>query len=138
MQARGKDSHVTVSSTSTDSPILPIAQIEKLKELHPSRVDWFFEETSKEAAFRRSESHRVNGFVFAERICGQIFGFLIGVFGLSAAVYAGINGAVAVGVTIAGATIISLVSAFLYKKAHDSKDGQNQTLKKPPAKRRLK
>jgi len=135
VQAKNDKAQVTLSSTSTDSPILPITQIEKLKELHPSRVDWFFEETSKEADFRRSESHRVNGFVFRERICGQIFGFLIGIFGLGAAVYAGVHGSPAVGCTIAGTAVISLVSAFVYRRAQAIKD---ESERKPDTRKRTK
>ena len=75
-QLRNKDQHITVSQQETDAPVLPIAQIERLKEIHPERVDWVFEETTKEGSFRRSEMKRVNSMIFIERILGMIAGSL--------------------------------------------------------------
>ena len=64
-QLRNKDSQLTVSQHETDAPIIPMAQIAQLKELHPERVDWVFSEASVEGKFRRSETRRVNTFVLS-------------------------------------------------------------------------
>ena len=112
-QVRNKDQHLTLSQHDTDAPVLPIAQIEKLKEIHPERVDWVFEETTKEGDFRRKEIVRVNGFTFVERILGVLSGLTIGL----AALYAAFNLAMAghdwVAGIIGGTTVVGLVSAFL-------------------------
>ena len=71
---KGKHGDLTVLQHETDSPILPVAQIEQLHQFRPARVDWIFEQTQAEAEYRRTESHRVNTFIFIERLLGQIFG----------------------------------------------------------------
>ena len=64
-----------VQDTQSDAPILPMAGIERLHNIRPDRVDWVFEQTQIEAETRRVEQHRVNTFIFFERIASarQIF-----------------------------------------------------------------
>lgn len=112
-QVREKDRHVTVSQHETDSPVLPMAQLAQLKEVHPERVDWVFLETTKEAEFRRTEIKRVNGFAFAERIVGMIFGLGIGCVGLFLAYDLGMHGHEVSASVIGGATLVGIVSSFL-------------------------
>lgn len=71
-QLRDRDRHVTVSEHQTDAPLLPMAQIEKLNEIAPERVQWVFEETTKEGNFRRTETTRLNTLVFIERMAGIV------------------------------------------------------------------
>ncbi|GMV28284.1 MAG: hypothetical protein AMXMBFR59_04090 [Rhodanobacteraceae bacterium] len=115
-----QNSELTVSQTSTDAPILPIAQIERLKEIAPDRVDWLFDETSKEGNFRRGENRRINTLVYLERTLGQLFGFLIGMGGLAAATYMAVNGAETAACVVGGTTVVGLVSAFLFRKRGSS------------------
>ncbi|WP_137895010.1 hypothetical protein [Ramlibacter sp. 2FC] len=112
-QLRNKEQHITLSEQETDSPILPIAQIERLKEVHPERVDWVFEETSKEGNFRRSEVKRVNTMVFVERILGMIAGLVIGTGALYACYSLAMAGHDAVAGIVGGTTVVGLVSAFV-------------------------
>jgi uncharacterized membrane protein len=112
-QLRDKDRHVTVSQHETDSPVLPIAQIQRLKEIHPERVDWVFEETSKESTFRRNEVARVNTFTFIERIAAQCFGLVIGGASLYAAYMLAMAGHDVVAGVIGGTTVVGLVTAFV-------------------------
>lgn len=44
-----RDGGLTVHSTTTDAPILPIEQMERLHSLLPDKVDWVFEQTALEA-----------------------------------------------------------------------------------------
>lgn len=112
-QVREKDRHVTVSQHETDSPVLPMAQLRQLKEIHPDRIDWVFEETSKESQFRRKELTRVNIFTFLERLIGMIFGLTIGCTGLYATYMLAMSGHDAVAGIVGGTTVVGLVAAFV-------------------------
>jgi uncharacterized membrane protein len=111
MRERGKE--LTVQQHETDSPVIPIAQIEKLHQFRPDLVDWVFTQTQIEAEHRRAEVKRINKFVFIERIIGQIFALLIGLAGIIGGVYAAINGQAWAGGTIASLAITGLAAVFL-------------------------
>lgn len=113
VQAKSGNSELTLSQHSTDSPILPVAQIERLHQFRPDKVDWVFDQTRKEAEARRTETSRVNSFIFIERIVGQIFGLFIGIAGLSAATYMATHGAQTAGAVVGGATLVGMVTAFI-------------------------
>ena len=119
--AKTRDGQVTVSSVTTDSPILPIEQIAKLKEIVPDRVDWVFSQTEAESNFRRSENRRVNTMMFIERMAGLLFAFLIASFGLGVAVYLAIKGHEIVASIIGGTTLVGLVTAFVAGRTPTSK-----------------
>lgn len=108
-----KGNEVAVSSTTTDSPILPIEQIERLKALAPERVDWVFEQTELESNHRRSENKRVNTLVFVERLLGLLFALGIALAGLSSAVYLALHGHEITASVIGGATLASMVASFI-------------------------
>ena len=112
-QLRNKDSHLTVSQHETDAPIIPMAQIAQLKELHPERVDWVFQESAKESEFRRSETRRVNTFVAFERFAGIVSGFIIGVVALGISYALAMAGHDWVAGLVGGTTVVGLVSAFV-------------------------
>jgi len=114
LRDRGKE--LTVQQHDTDSPVIPIAQIEQLHQFRPDLVDWVFTQTQREAEHRRSEVKRVNLFVFIERIIGQIFALLIGLAGIIGGVYAAINGQAWAGGTIASLAITGLAAVFLTGK----------------------
>lgn len=115
-QLRNKDSHLTVSEHETDSPVLPMAQIERLHAINPARVDWVFDETQKEGDFRRSEIRRVNSMVFAERMLSMISGLIIGTGALFTAYMLAMAGHDAVAGIVGGTTVVGLVSAFVIGK----------------------
>jgi len=108
---RGKE--LTVQQHETDSPVIPIAQIEQLHQFRPDLVDWIFTQTQIEAEHRRAEVKRVNKFVFIEHIIGQVFALLIGMAGIIGGVYAAINGQAWAGGTIASLAITGLAAVFL-------------------------
>ena len=107
------DRQVTVSQHDTDAPVLPISQLERLKVIHPERVDWVFEETTKEAGFRRSETSRVNTLVFVERLIGTLSGLIIGCVALFTAYHLAMADHEVVAGIIGGTTVVGLVSAFV-------------------------
>lgn len=113
------DLGIAMSEHSTDSPIIPIEALERLHAFRPDKVDWIFDQTEKEAEFRRKNDSRVNAYIFIERLVGQIFGLLIGVSGIVGSVYLGINNHEVLAGTIATATIATLAVSFI--KGRNSK-----------------
>lgn len=110
-----KAGEVAVSSTTTDAPILPIDQIERLQAVAPGRVDWVFEQTELEAEHRRDENRRVNTMVFVERLTSLLFALLIAVLGMASAVYLALNDRQVTAAVIGGATLTSMVASFLLR-----------------------
>jgi hypothetical protein len=104
-----RDGGLTVHSTTTDAPILPIEQVERLHSLLPDKVDW----VALEAQARRSETRRINTMVFVEGLAGQIFAFLSIVISMGAAVYCAMLGQSIVASVIGGATVVGLAAAFI-------------------------
>lgn len=110
---RDGDSDVTLSEHETDSPIIPIAHIERLHIIKPEAVDWIISETQIEAEHRRKETTRINGFIFVEHLIGQIFSLIIGVGGIAAGSWVASVGQPWAGGTIATASISGLAVVFL-------------------------
>ena len=115
-QLRNKDSHLTLSEHETDSPVLPIAQIERLHAINPARVEWVFEETEKEGNFRRAEIKRVNTMVFVERMFSMVFGLAIGITALVISYFLALAGHDWVAGVVGGTTVLGLVSTFILGK----------------------
>lgn len=104
---------MTVQQHETDSPIIPIAQLERLHQFKPEAVDWVISQTQIEAEHRRTEDKRINGYIFVDRILGQIFAFIIGMSGVSGGAYVAVNGQPWAGATIASLAITGLAVVFL-------------------------
>jgi uncharacterized membrane protein len=104
---------MTIQEQETDSPIIPVPQLERLHAFKPEAVDWVLQQTQIEAETRRSEIRRINLFTFIERVLGQIFGLLIGLSGIFGGGYIALHGEPWAGVSIAGVTIGSLAIAFI-------------------------
>lgn len=113
---RHRHGDLTVQHHETDSPLLPVAQLEQLNQFKPDAVDFVIHQTEIEAAHRRSEHKRVNTFVFIERIIGQVFALLIGLAGIFSGAYVSVNGQPTAGGTIAGLAITGLAAVFLTGK----------------------
>ena len=112
-RVRHRGGDLTVQQHETDSPILPVVQLEKLQQFKPDAVDWVINQTQIEAEHRRKEDKRVNTFIFIERIFGQIFALLIGLSGIGAGGYIALNGQPWAGATIASFAITGLAVVFL-------------------------
>jgi hypothetical protein len=72
-----------------------------------------FNQTQIEAETRRKEQHRINLFIFAERIFGMLAALTIGVAGIAGGIYAALQGHDWIGGVVATATIGTLAVAFL-------------------------
>ena len=110
-----------MSSTTTDSPLLPIEQIERLQQLVPQRVEWVFDQTQIESESRRTEMKRINTMVFIERMAGLVFALVIAIIGLGAAVYLAMSNHETTASIIGGTTLVGLVAAFIAGKKSDNK-----------------
>lgn len=120
VQASSEGRNLAIQHVETDSPLLPVSQLEQLHTFRPDLVNWWVEETQKEAESRRHESSRISTFIFVERLVGQILAFLLGVTGIAGGGYIALNGQPWAGGTIATAAITGLAVAFLRGKSKNS------------------
>jgi uncharacterized membrane protein len=123
VQARASDgrAELTVQAHDTDSPLLPVAQLEQLQKFRPDLVDFVVSQTKAEAEHRREQNARINTFVFAERLIGQLSALTLGIVGIFGGLYAGLNGQPTLGGVIATATIGTLAVAFLKGRQTEDK-----------------
>ncbi|MEI6747072.1 MAG: hypothetical protein WCL34_14000 [Methylococcaceae bacterium] len=120
---RNRHGDLTVQHHETDSPLLPVAQLEHLHQFKPDAVDFVIEQTKIEADYRRAETQRLNTLVFVERVIGQVFALLIGLSGIFSGAYVAVNGQPTAGATIASLSLTGLAVVFL--KGKMSKPPQN-------------
>lgn len=112
---------LTVQQHETDSPIIPVPQLEQLQRFKPEAVDWVIQQTQVEGEHRRAETRRINTFVFVERLMGQICGLVIGLSGVIGGAYVAVNGHPTAGASIAGVAIGSLAVVFVTGRATKAK-----------------
>jgi len=113
---KNRHGSLTAQQQETDSPIIPVAQLERLQQFKPDAVDWVINQTQVEAEYRRKETKRVNTFIFAQRFLGQIFAFLMGLSGIGAGSYVAIKGEAWAGAMIASFALTVLAVVFLTGK----------------------
>lgn len=127
---KDKDRSLTLSHHESDAPLLPMAQIERLHEILPDKVDWVFEQAKAEGDYRRRETGRVNLFRFIERMAGIVSGLVIGFAGLGTAAYLAMNGHDGVAGVIGGTTVVGLVSVFVIGQARAAPKPASQQQRK--------
>lgn len=113
VDSKRSDGHVSITQHETDSPLIPVAQIERLHAFAPERVDWVFEQTEREAEHRRARQSRVDSFIFAERFIGQVAAVLLCAGALYAAFLLGMAGKEIVAAAIGTTAVVGLATAFL-------------------------
>jgi hypothetical protein len=106
----------------TDSPVLPVAQLEQLQAFRPDLVDWVRDQTESEAVARRARQSRVDVFIFAERIAGLLAGTLISCLGMGAAIFLALKGQATVACVIGGGTLVGLVTVLVQGKKSVTSD----------------
>ena len=117
IQAKHPDGReLQLSETTSDSPILPVAQLGELQKIDPSLVQWVVTQTQAEAEFRRSETNRVNRYIFIERLAGLLSGALVAIVGLLIAAYTAVKGHDWVAAAIGGATLVAIVTVLVVRK----------------------
>lgn len=117
----GKGDHVTIHSQDTDSPVLPIPQLERLHEFRPDLVDFVIEQTKQEATHRRVREKRIDIFVLIERVLGQLLALLLAGLGIGGGIYAGMHGLEALSIAIITVTIGTLAVAFVTRNFNSKK-----------------
>ena len=132
VQATNPDGRqLSVSHTTSDSPILPAVNLQQLQQIDPSLVKWVVDQTQIEATHRRKESTSINRFIFAERISGVIAGALVSIIGLVISGYLVLQGHDWAGVALGGATLITIVTVLVTgKKDSDDKPLSGRQAKK--------
>lgn len=110
---KDRNGELTLQHHDSDSPILPVAQLEQLSRIKPEAVDWVINQTQIEAEFRREETKRINTFTLVERIIGQVCALIIGLAGILGGSYVALNGHEASGGTIASVALTGLAVVFL-------------------------
>lgn len=111
--SRRDGGEVTVAQHETDSPIIPVAQLERLHQFKPEAVDWVIQQTQIEAEHRRREDRRINSFIFVERFVGQFFAFVIGIGGVGAGSWVALHEQPWAGASIASVALTGLAVVFL-------------------------
>ena len=122
---------LSVQHTSTDSPILPAANLEHLQKINPDLVGFVVDQTQKEAEFRRSENKRTNTFIFIERISGVVLGAAVAIIGLLIGGYLILQGHDWAGTAICGTTLATIVGVLVTKSNQIKADSEP----KPPARK---
>lgn len=118
-KAKNHNTELSISELNSDSPLLPIEQLERLQSFRPDLIDWVVEQTTKEAEHRRSETSKINRFVFIERLVGQALALVIGSGGVVGGSYVALSGEPTAGAAIATVTIGTLAVAFLTRHKTD-------------------
>lgn len=106
---------MTIQNQEIDTPVLPIEHMERIYQFRPDIIDWILKETETEATHRRQRNKSLDCKVFIERILGQVFGFLIGIVGITAGAIVAIKGFSKAGCVIASVAIGTLAVSFLKK-----------------------
>lgn len=115
VDAKSGDSRVAITRHETDAPLIPVAQIERLQQIAPERVQWVFDQTEKEAEHRRSSLRRIDWMVFIERMFGQLIAAGACGGALWVAYWLGISGHQAVAIAVIG-IVVTLASVFLINR----------------------
>jgi ABC-type proline/glycine betaine transport system permease subunit len=79
------------------------------------------QQTQANGEHRKAENSRVNGFIFVERLIGQICAFVIGIAGIGSGSYVALQGHDWAGGTIASLALTGLAVVFLTGKRGKSK-----------------
>jgi hypothetical protein len=109
----GKGQSVQLLHHETDSPILPVPQLEQLHAFRPDLVDWVKDQTQLEAESRRARTSRLDTLIFIERIAGVMAGTAIAALGLGCATYLAINNQPWAASIIGGGTLAAIVSVLV-------------------------
>ncbi len=113
-----KDSSFVVQHHESDSPLLPVAQMERLASISPEAIPFILEQTTKEAEYRRQESMRINRRVFATRTIGQFCALMVALAAIVGGCYIAIKNPdhAYAGSIIASAAIVGLAIAFISER----------------------
>lgn len=113
VNAQNGGTKVDITHHETDSPLLPVAQIERLQQIAPDRVGWVFDQTQIEAEHRRQHIRVVRTQVFIERILGQLIAAGVCAGAFYTAYLLAMAGHELAAVSIGSTAAVGLAAAFL-------------------------
>lgn len=98
------------------SPLPEPSELAAYNQIIPAGADRILKMAEAQSAHRIAIETRVVKSQQTQGFCGQLFGLIIGVFGIGSATFAAVSGQPWFGSIIGGATLVSLVSAFLFSR----------------------
>lgn len=107
---------VQLTQHETDSPVLPVSQLQQLHTFRPDLVDWVRDQTENEALARRQRTSRIDLFILVERLAGLVAGTMISCIGMGAAVFLALKNQPTVASIIGGGTLVGLVTVLVQGK----------------------
>lgn len=113
VKAQNDKGSVSVSQHDSDSPLLPVPQLEHLHQFRPDLVDWVRDQTQIEAEERRKRTTTVDRYIFSERTLGTILGALVALTGLCLAAYLSLTGHEKTAQVLGGGTLVSMVAVLV-------------------------
>lgn len=113
------------------SPLPEPAELAAYNQVIPAGADRILKMAEAQSAHRIAIETLVVKSQQTQGFCGQLFGLIIGIFGIGSATFAAVSGQPWFGSIIGGATLVSLVSVFVIgrkaqKRELDSKRHQMQ------------
>lgn len=116
------------------SPLPEPAELAAYNEIIPTGADRILKMAEAQSAHRIAIETLVVKSQQKQGFCGQLFGLLIGFFGIGSATYAAVSGQPWFGSIIGGATLVSLVSVFVYGRQSQKKElhEKHQQMQMPP------
>ncbi len=114
-------------------PLPEPAELDAYNRIIPNGADRILKMAEAQSAHRIEIEKVVITSQQRQSFCGQLFGLLIGLSGLSLATYAAVTGQPWFGSIIGGATLVSLVSAFLYTQTSQKRELEQKHEQTRPA-----
>jgi uncharacterized membrane protein len=116
------------------SPLPDPAELAAYNQIIPAGADRILKMAEAQSAHRIDIEKTVVKSQQTQGFCGQLFGLVVGVIGILCATYAAVSGQPWFGSIIGGATLVSLVSAFLYSRHAQKKEleDKSQQMQMPP------
>jgi uncharacterized membrane protein len=104
------------------SPLPEPSELAAYNQIIPAGADRILKMAEAQSAHRIDIEKSVVKSQQTQGFCGQLFGLVIGLAGLACATFAAVSGQPVFGSVIGGATLVSLVSAFLYSRHAQKKE----------------
>ena len=122
------------------SPLPEPAELAAYNQIIPAGADRILKMAEAQSAHRIAIETTVVKSQKTQGFCGQLFGLVIGVFGIGCATFAAVSGQPWFGSIIGGATLVSLVSAFLYSRHAQKRElsEKQQQVQMPPQMQQLR
>jgi uncharacterized membrane protein len=119
------------------SPLPEPSELAAYNQIIPNDADRILKMAEAQSAHRIAMEAKVISSQQTQGFCGQLFGLIIGLFAIGCATYASISGQPWFGSIIGGATLVSLVSTFLYGRNSQKRELSKKNSKRFPNCERL-